>query len=173
MKWVALFSHTGNEIANISTRLNVWPNIIITNQSPGKHINSDVLSKEITYVNNKPGESMYSQLTSDADIVTLHGWMRIVPKVACKSIKMFNLHPGLITEYPELKGKDPQSRVLNQTKTYTKVGCVIHKVTSELDGGEVVMERSLGNHFYSEEQLTKSLHDMASDMWVDFLIDKL
>ena len=46
---------------------------------------------------------------------------------------------------------------------------MIHRATSELDSGEVMMERSVANTFYGASQLTTYLHRMAWDMWVDFL----
>ena len=68
---------------------------------------------------------------------------------------------------------DPQARVFEGSKTYDRVGCVIHKAIAEVDAGDILMERSLNNSFYSESLLTTALHEMASDMWVQFLEDKL
>ena len=34
-KWIAFFSHTGNEIYNISKELGRYPDRVITNKSPG------------------------------------------------------------------------------------------------------------------------------------------
>ena len=43
------------------------------------------------------------------DLITLHGYLRIIPENICKQCKhIYNGHPGLINMYPELKGKDPQ-----------------------------------------------------------------
>lgn len=171
MRWVALFSHTGSEIVNISRRLTHWPDVIITNQLPGK-INKDI-SQEVVHVNNKPSVSVYRDILSGADLVTLHGWMRVIPEKICEEFNIYNLHPGLITEYPELRGKDPQSRVIGNNNDYAKIGCVIHKVVPEVDAGDVILERSLHNHYYSESSVTNVLHEMAGDMWVDFLIDRV
>ena len=42
--WFAFFSHTGTEIANISKRLGIVPDCIITNNEPGnKNINKTTL----------------------------------------------------------------------------------------------------------------------------------
>ena len=172
MKWVALFSHTGTEIANISHRLTHWPDRIVTNKPPGAGFNKGI-NQEITYTNRTPGVRKYRDILSGADLVTLHGWMRIVPEEICEEFNIYNLHPGLITEYPELKGKDPQIRVLDSIKTYDKIGCVIHKVVPEVDAGEIVMTRALKNCYYSDDAITEKLHEIAGDMWVDFLIDRV
>ena len=176
MKWIALFSHTGTEIHNISKRLGIRPDKIVTNLSPGNSkINKQLLKGKynIVHTRSKPEVSDYNRLFTRGDFVTLHGWMRIVPKSVCKDIEIYNLHPGLITQYPELKGADPQSRIYNGIKTYKDVGCVIHQVTEVLDGGQVIMSRSTHNNFSGESQLTDKLHEIAGDMWCDFLSHKL
>jgi len=181
MKWTALFSHTGAEIFNISERLDLWPDKIITNKIPGsKDIHPGIAEgfareagEEVIYCRSKPTVTDYRQLLDEDDVITLHGWMQVIPPKICKQFKIYNLHPGLITAYPELKGKDPQSRVINKQTTYDRIGCVIHEVTEEIDGGEVLMERSVNNRYYSTKQVTEKLHEIAADMWVDFLVDKL
>ena len=174
-KWIALFSHTGSEIVNISTALDRWPDKIITNKSPDSPINKKLREVcDLTYTSIKPKVSDYRQLLDGDAIVTMHGWMRIVPEPICNEHDIYNLHPGLITEYPELKGKDPQKKVAeSKTKSYNRVGCVIHKAVAEVDAGEVLMERSTTNVYYGEKSLTEQLHKMATDMWVQFLEGKL
>jgi len=172
-KWIALFSHTGSEIINISNKLGIQPDKIITNNPPGsKDIHKSIT--DICYASTKPKLIDYQQLLDEDAIITLHGWMRIIPGSICKSHEIYNLHPGLITKYPELKGMDPQKKVISSvTKTYDHVGCVIHKAIEEVDAGSVIMERSTTNAFYSTDLLTSYLHDMASSMWIEFLEEKL
>lgn len=172
-KWVALFSHTGSEIVNISTELNRWPDQIITNRSPGGSINKDIDNKKIVYTDDKPTVETYRTLLQDADVVTLHGWMRVIPPKICREYKIYNLHPGLITLYPELKGADPQKRVAeSRDDRYQKIGCVIHKVVSEVDSGEILMETSTANHYYSEKSISCRLHEMATLLWLELLNKK-
>lgn len=170
-KWVAFFSHTGNEIYNISKRIGRFPDRVVTNKEPGnKDINKKLLSKvDIVYIRNRPEDEDYNRVVWSDSVVTLHGWMRIVPKAVCKAYEIYNLHPGLITKYSELKGADPQKKIYCNNNTYDRVGCVIHKVTSKLDSGKVLFERSTSNHYSGERELTGALHSMASDMWIDFL----
>jgi folate-dependent phosphoribosylglycinamide formyltransferase PurN len=51
-------------------------------------------------------------------IVTLHGWLRVIPAYVCERSRIYNGHPGLITKYPELKGKDPQVRAFIKEGKY-------------------------------------------------------
>jgi folate-dependent phosphoribosylglycinamide formyltransferase PurN len=170
-KWAALFSHTGSEIVNISNKLSRSPDVVITNNVPGdEDINKEILKKKLVYTDKKPTVESYRALLEDADIVTLHGWMRIIPKEICKEYNIYNLHPGLITKYPELKGADPQKQVATcLDNRYNRIGCVIHKVIPEVDEGRVLLESSTANHYYSEEEISCQLHKMALSLWLELL----
>ena len=171
MKWISFFSQTGTEVLNVSKKLGRFPDKIITNASVGS-INKELMkSKPVTFTLDKPTVSEYNQLIGDDTdiIVTLHGWLRIMPPEVCKTYNIWNLHPGLITRYPELKGKDPQKMVMeSKKKKYEKVGLVIHKVIPEVDAGEVELEMSTGNTFYNVHDLTERLHTMATSAWLKF-----
>jgi folate-dependent phosphoribosylglycinamide formyltransferase PurN len=173
-KWVAMFSHTGNEIYNISRMIGRFPDRVITNKTPGdKSINKKLISKtDVVYVKDRPDVQDYNRVLWSDCVLTLHGWMRVLPKTVCKEYEIYNLHPGLITKYPDLKGADPQRRVFecDYPEQYEHVGCVIHHVSPEVDSGKVVMERSTSNTFAGCGVLTEYLHKMATDMWVDFMM---
>jgi len=100
-------------------------------------------------------------------IVTLHGWLRIVPPRICEKHTIFNGHPGLITEYPELKGKDPQVRAFEGK--YPVAGAVIHKVTAGVDEGKVLVEERFNAMDLSLDDLFRILRDRSLYMWTDFL----
>lgn len=167
-KWIALFSHTGREIAEVSKRLNIEPYRIVTNKPADDDSIYENLNG-ITFVGNKPTITDYDAFLEPDALITMHGWMRIVPPEICEKYEIINLHPGLITRYPELKGKDPQEQVFQMLNPPSRVGCVIHRATAELDSGEVMMERSTANTFSSAKQLSSYLHNMAWSMWEDFL----
>lgn len=178
-KWFAFFSHTGSEIYKIYKRTGIKPDKIITNLPPGdERINNKLkrLSVEWVYVNNRPDKADYERVLNRCNdcICTLHGWMRIVPGDICEEYEFYNLHPGLITEYPELRGKDPQARVLKNnatsrggTKEYDKIGLVIHRVTEGVDTGPIIAESSCHNSFGSETLIIEKLKEMAVDTWID------
>ncbi len=168
-KWIALFSHTGSEISKISRAIGKTPTAIITTKRKGS---SDIcvdLPQNITHTVDKPTAQDYREFLDKDALITMHGWMRIVPPEICDEYEILNLHPGLITKYPELKGKDPQKRVFEMLNLPDRVGCVIHKAVGEVDEGEVLMERSTINTYPTPNVLIKSLHEMASDMWIEYL----
>ena len=112
--WIAFFSQTGGEIADISKSLGRWPDLIITNERPEHLRTIDERVEKQGYFTwaNKPTEEDYIATLEKYPnaIVTLHGWLRIVPPYVCERSNIYNGHPGLITKFPELKGKDPQVR---------------------------------------------------------------
>ena len=170
-KWIAFFSHTGTEIYNLYKQYNIKPDRIVTNKQPGdKEINPKLLKMkcDMVYLKSKPSISDYNRVLLYCDakcFCTLHGWMRIVPEAICNDYEMYNLHPGLITKYPELKGKDPQSRVDFETHKY--IGAVIHDVVPGVDEGPVLVGTSVHNHYYSTQQVDSKLRDLAISAWGD------
>ena len=171
--WIAFFSQTGAEIADISESIGRWPDLIITNRRPShlRSIDPRILEKEhdlLVVTENKPTVEIYKSLLFDKDaIVTLHGWLRIMPPEICEEYKIFNGHPGLITEYPELKGKDPQVRAFEGK--YPVAGAVIHKVTAGVDEGKVLMEERFNTWDLDLDGLFRILRDRSLYMWSQFL----
>lgn len=179
--WKALFSQSGSEIYEISMRIGRFPDAIITNKKPEDmdKINPMLLEKafdRFVFIPQKPTVEEYKEAIRRADIVTLHGFLRILPLDICGRYRIYNGHPGLITTFPELKGKDPQAKVweLHATTPYKNHGHVIHKVVPEVDAGEIV----LVNQFYSENIHTEfnnlnnyiaRLHKLAIENWVEFI----
>ena len=183
MKWVAFFSQTGSEIVNISKKINRWPDLVVTNKQESDSTNINLTyhyrdggivtlpkwPKEMDYL--KAADALnYSILREewrDSVFVTLHGYLRILPPDFTKASNIYNGHPGAIEQYPELKGFNPQKKAWEGN--YEKVGCVIHKVTPELDDGPVVSSVLIDNNFNTYEELENALHSESTKLWVDFL----
>ena len=192
MKWVAFFSQTGSEIVNISKAIDKWPDVIVTNKQSDEEINKDLLSivtSPLLYPNRyitlpkQPTETDYLKAADilgysildekwqDEVLITLHGYLRILPPDFTKSSTIYNGHPGLITKHPNLKGIDPQKKAWNEN--HIRVGCVIHKVIPELDSGEVVAEKMIHNNFETFVDMLDALHVASSELWINFLNERL
>jgi len=167
-KWVTLFSQTGAEICDIAEGLGKWPDLIITNERPDhlRKIDSR-LDGKVTFLPNKPSPEDYRRVLPDDCVVSLHGWLRIVPPGICHDYTIFNGHPGLITMYPELKGKDPQVRAFEGK--YPVAGAVIHKVVAGVDEGRVLMEEKFNAEYLELDELFRILRDRSLYMWINFL----
>ena len=170
-KWIAFFSQTGSEIADIADSIKRWPDVIITNDRP-EHLRTvdERIAKQGYFTwSNKPTEDEYIELLEaypDA-LVTLHGWLRIVPEYVCERSKIYNGHPGLITKYPELKGKDPQVKAFELK--HETIGCVLHEVVAGVDEGKVIAEERVNAFGLDLENTFRILRDRSLYLWVNFL----
>lgn len=180
-KWIAFFSKSGSEIVELRNRLGRWPDLIITNRNNLNGCNPKIIElvqyfpETVVFIKNDPSEMDYVHAISSVTLsgnlfVTLHGYMRILPKKICEMYEIYNGHPGLITKYPELKGKDPQKKAwLNALKTS---GCVIHKVTKDVDDGEILAEVEVPIGGTLDDTISV-LHKNSIDLWDKFLSKKL
>jgi len=170
--WIAFFSQTGTEIVDLAKSLNYWPDLIVTNQRPAglRTINPELKESDtLVTVSNKPNVTELEEILGyyKNPIVTLHGWLRIMPASICEKYSIFNGHPGLITEYPELKGKDPQIRAFEGR--YPIMGCVLHKVSAGVDEGRVIAEERFNAFEITEEEMWKVTRDRSLYLWTQFL----
>jgi len=169
-QWVTFFSQTGGEICDLAERLGRWPDKIITNKRPAdlRKIDSRLESKDLIYFSNKPAIEEYFKVLEDLDnpIITLHGWLRVMPAQVCYAYEIFNGHPGFITKYPELKGKDPQVRAFEGN--YEFIGAVLHQVSPEVDEGRIIAEEFTAGGL-SLDDTFRILKDRSLYMWHNFL----
>src|SRR5210317_101578 len=168
-KWITFFSQTGAEIADLSENIGRWPDLIIINKRPDHLRTIDPRIVEYGYIEvpNKPTADDLDAVLQDNAIVTLHGWLRIMPEVICNKYLIYNGHPGLITKYPELKGKDPQVKA--HKLGHEVAGAVIHKVTAGVDEGRIIMEEYFNATQLDLDGLFRILRDRSLYMWSNLL----
>jgi len=173
MKWYAFFSQSGSEILEVSNRLGVKPDKIFTNKKSKDGINEELLNNfDIEFIAHNDLDDVFSQFNVYDDIITLHGYLRIIPGPIADCFQIYNGHPGWITKYPELKGKDPQKKAWGLN--HTTFGSVIHKVTPEVDNGEVLKERTITlTEPFDSYTVINELHKISIDLWVEFLSEKV
>lgn len=174
-QWIAFFSQTGSEIVNISKTLGIKPNLICTNNTeeykgtpyhPGiRELKSTICigthKKLMEYL------SMTNVYNPKDTLITLHGYLRILPPEICNKFEIYNGHPALITHYPELKGKDPQERTWEGN--YHTIGSVVHRVTEGVDEGEVVKSVAYANRCNTKDELYLKLKESSLEAWLWFL----
>lgn len=143
-KWVAFYSQTGSEVKDLIT-LGRIPDVVITDNFTSylknyEHFKSYNIKQDVySFKTTKQVKlDKYNEILRGSWLVTLHGWLNIVPGEICERYDIYNGHPGLITDYPELKGRDPQERAFKDIAKYKKIGSVVHRVTEGVDEGEVV-----------------------------------
>lgn len=174
--WGVLISQTGSEVLAISQETGFLPSLFITNnfaKIPEKNVRffekHGVIVKTIPF---RPAlEDYLIPELLEKKLITLHGFLRILPANFFEYFKggLYNGHPGLITYYPELKGKDPQVRAWEGS--YDTVGSVVHKVTEGVDEGEVVTVAAVPNTVKTLDEMFFALRNTSLLAWKNFFQD--
>ncbi len=170
--WVAMFSQTGSEIIAVSKKLNKFPDVILTNRAVSSidEINQELLDKcytNILFIPNKPTTDEYMFAIPWDSIVTLHGYLRIIPSKVCTYRTIFNSHPANLIQNPELKGIHPQKRAYSMGLTFS--GNTIHECVKEVDAGKILVASSVNIAKLSESEIIKKLHTDSIKQWSLFL----
>lgn len=177
MIWIAFFSQTGSEIVELSKAINRKPDLLVTNNKENKILFHPGIRELGTVIqssshNNLMDYFRVQQCYPRKEIlITLHGYLRIIPPDICEQYEIYNGHPGLITAYPELKGKDPQERAWNSKHGW--IGCVIHKVTAGVDEGPIEDQTSIPNTIKSLDEMYSRKKQMSLYLWNKFMWRKL
>lgn len=175
MNWCCLVSQSGKEVYNICHVLNIVPKLVLTN-NPSKlreDVNTFLKSNGCTVKHIPFNPLLEHYLQEDvlsSTLITLHGYLRILPSKLIESYKpriIYNGHPGLITIDSTLKGKDPQIKAWNRKDP--RVGSVIHKVTEGVDEGEIVEWSSRLNTATSLDEMYDHLRETSILTWISFL----
>ena len=168
-KWIALFSQTGQEIIDISEQIQRKPDLIISNNHPSK-IKNILKGVEYKWLTTFGKDSKTLDILDEVvdniepTIITLNGWLRIVPPDKCLKYSIYNGHPGLITKYPELKGKDPQQRAWDD----------LHKLVEEVDAGDVETFSEVGTaSILTLDDTYNALRETSLKAWYSFLKERL
>lgn len=94
----------------------------------------------------------------DFDLVVLAGFMRILTHVFTESIEAINLHPSLL---PRHKGLNAIER--SYTDEYKEGGVTVHFVTSELDGGEIILQKSVAKDGLSFDEYNARIRTIEKE----------
>lgn len=170
MKWIAFFSQTGSEIVAISKALGRKPDLLVTNNFEEKiKFHPGLREMGVTIQTAKHDLLMnyfrnQSVINPDLTLITLHGYLRIIPEDICNKYDILNGHPGFITQYPELKGKDPQVRTWEGK--YPIIGSVVHKVTPGVDEGDVISSVCYTNRSESLDEVYGKLKQSSLESWL-------
>lgn len=171
---ISLFSQSGKEILDIATFRGKLPDLIITNNQNVEQI-IEPLVELVEFLPNRPTSDQYRELFNrfENPIITLHGWLRIIPADICEEFEIYNGHPGLVHLFPELKGFNQQEVVAGKQEEYPTIGSVIHKVTPELDGGAIVNAVLTENTTKTIEDAYTTLRVTSLESWKEFFNEKL
>lgn len=179
INWIALFSQTGSEIGKLSVILKYNPTLIVSNNFEDE-LRYHPLIRELKVplmMSHHDGLMKYFRAQNVYDrnntIITLHGYLRILPEDICNQYEIYNGHPSPIDLYPELKGKDPQERVWNEREKYTIIGSVVHRVVPEVDAGEIKSRVYKVQSTRTKDELYTELKSTSLCAWEVFMKERL
>jgi len=148
-KIVILFSGEGFNAQNIVKELHNKECFVacgITNKKDAKGLeklqNLSVNTEVLEHTGFSTREEFDAKLVElinsyEPDLVVLSGFMRILSEVFTSNVKSINLHPSLL---PKFKGTRAIERSYESGDK--ECGVSVHYVNSELDGGEIILQKS-------------------------------
>ena len=167
MKIAVLFSGKGSNFAHIVNTLHkkeLEVVIALTNNSNAGGISiardNNIPLKIIdskAYENREEFDSLVVETLKSysPDLTVLAGFMRILTPVFTENIKSVNLHPSLL---PRHKGLNAIER--SYEDNYPNGGVTIHYVSSELDGGEILLQKEILKEGLSFEEYDKKIRSI-------------
>ena len=148
-KIVTLFSGEGTNLANLIEKIHLKHGAIvcaITNnpdaggiaKARAAHIPVEILDHR-DYESREAYDAALVELIGEynPDLVVLCGFMRILTPVFTSHVRSINLHPSLL---PAFKGARAIERSFECDENVC--GVSVHWVTDELDGGEIILQKS-------------------------------
>jgi len=96
------------------------------------------------------------------DLTVLAGFMRILTSVFTENIQAINLHPSLLPRHKGLKAIEK-----SYEDEHEEGGVSVHFVSSELDGGEIILQKSLSKEGLSFETYDEKIRTMEKDALVE------
>ena len=99
--------------------------------------------------------NLKSNYFKGSDIIFSVGYMKVINIKLIDSYNIINLHPSLLPKY---KGLMTQKRMLiNNDKEF---GFTIHKISAELDGGDIICQRKKKISNFDEQEIIKAHKDL-------------
>jgi len=92
------------------------------------------------------------------DLTVLAGFMRILTVVFTEQITSINLHPSLLPRHKGLKAIEK-----SYEDEHSHGGVSIHYVSSELDGGEVILQKEVSKEGLSFEAYDKKVRSIEKE----------
>ncbi len=141
---VALTNNPKAEGISIAKRHNIPLEIIDSKTFENREVFDEMLVKTLqTY---RPG------------LTVLAGFMRILTPVFTEQVKAINLHPSLLPRHKGLKSIEK-----SYVDEHEEGGVSVHYVSSELDGGDVVLQMTLSKEGLDFEAYDRQIRTIEKE----------
>ncbi len=181
-----LFSGNGTNFQNIINKLHnknidgitIKITIAISNKSDALGINiakeNNIPLEIIEHTSFNSREEYDTKLLDtlnqyNLDLVVLSGFMRILTPIFTDNIKAINIHPSLLPLY---KGAKAIQKSFEGDEILA--GVSVHHVTSQLDGGDIILQQSFEKSQYPNIELFESkIKEIEYDIYPKAIIKVL
>ena len=106
--------------------------------------------------------------TYQPDLTVLAGFMRILTPVFTENVKSVNLHPSLLPRHKGLRAIEK-----SYDDAYENGGVSVHYVTSQLDGGEIVLQKKISKIGLSFEAYDQKIRTLEKETLVEAIVKVL
>ena len=96
------------------------------------------------------------------DLTVLAGFMRILTPVFTDNVKSVNLHPSLLPRHKGLNAIEKSYK-----DEYTTGGVSVHYVSSELDGGEILLQKEISKEELTFEEYDKKIRSIEKEALIE------
>jgi phosphoribosylglycinamide formyltransferase-1 len=121
-----------------------------------------------------PSRELYDQalveliFSYEPDLTVLAGFMRILTPVFTQNIRAINLHPSLL---PRHKGLNAIEKSYHDN--FDEGGVSVHWVSSDLDGGEVIVQKSIPKNKLDLDEYTEKIKKLEKTTLHKAILDVL
>lgn len=143
------------------------PNAAVIKKAQDRNINTYVFSTK-DFGSKQDYEAAILEQVKDLDYIFLAGYMRIISPYFLENYKktILNLHPSLLPKY---KGKDAIEQAYKAQEC--EIGISIHYVNEELDGGEVIAQKSLTvKDGETLKEVTARIHELEHELYPNVIL---
>ncbi len=102
------------------------------------------------------------------ELTVLAGFMRILTPVFTEQVKAINLHPSLLPRHKGLYAIEK-----SYEDEHDEGGVTVHYVSSELDGGEVILQKTLLKKSLSFEEYDQKIRAIEKEALVEAIVKVL
>ena len=96
------------------------------------------------------------------DLTVLAGFMRILTPVFTDNVKSVNLHPSLLPRHKGLNAIEKSYK-----DEYPSGGISVHYVSSELDGGEILLQKEVSKEGLTFEAYDKKIRSIEKEVLIE------
>ena len=147
---------------------------VITNKPDAKGVEkAEALGVDVIMIDHKAYENredfdtkLVAEIEAlEVDLVVLAGFMRILTPVFTSHIKAINIHPSLL---PAFKGAKALERSYHDSASL--VGVTTHFVVQEVDGGEIIAQKSFDKSGMGFEQFKAKIHACEHELFAESVV---